>query len=333
MAAKKTSVVIVGAGGFARVHVGCMLGMEDTVRIAGFVDPAEKAREVMAKRYAEEWKKNKVPPFYNTIEEFLAGNKGPADCAVVVSPHNLHVTHIIECMKAGMDTLVEKPMVLSAAEARRAMKVRDETGRLLSIAYPGNYSTLIQKGLELAAAGEIGRVMSIAGITFQRWLEVNTGTWRQVPEISGGGYLFDTGSHTINMMLTFAGSAVRELAAVQDNRGSPVDIATAVSGRFENGVFFTLCAEGNSVNSMMRVTVMGTGGVLVFGPWGEYLRLMKQGSWEEKTVEHPPHRNTFEQFLDVRAGRIPNPCPAEAGLRVAEFMDRVREAVAPGGRN
>ena len=324
MADQQTSVVIAGAGEFARHHARCILGLGEAVRVAGFVEPSGQAREAMAAVFAGA--NRGVPPFYNTLDEFFAGNKGPADCALIVSPHNQHAPQMEACMRAGMDVLVEKPMVLDTGEARRVIRVRDETGRLLSVAYPGSYSTLLQKGIALAAAGEIGRIVSIAGVTFQRWLEVNAGTWRQVPEISGGGYLFDTGSHTVNMMLTFAGSAVRELAAVQDNRGSPVDIATAVCGRFENGVFFTLCAEGECVNSMMRTTVMGTGGVLVLGPWGEYLRIIKHGVWEEKTVEPPPPRGMFEQFLSVRAGRMPNPCPAEAGLRVAEFMDRVCEA-------
>jgi len=328
MAGKKTSVVIVGAGGMARAHVGCMLGMEDTVRIAGFVDPAEKAREDMAKRYAGDWKRDKVPPFYNTLGEFLAANKGPADCAVVVTPHNLHVANIIDCMRAGMDTLVEKPMVLSAAEARRAMKVRDETGRLLSVAFPGSYSPAIVKAKELIAAGEIGQLMSIAVYTHQHWMSATVGTWRQIPKVSGGGFLFDTGSHAINTMIELAGSDVKEMAATTDNRGTPVDISSAIAGRFKNGAFFTVCAEGNSINCMARIAVIGTAGVLITGSWGGELRIIKPGKWSEDPVEFPASKGVFEQFLRVRKGEIANPCPAEVGLRFAKFMDMFRKAVA-----
>ena len=327
MAAKKTSVVIVGAGGFARRHVDCMFAMEKSVRIAGFVEPAEKSRAQMAKFFEEKGKKN-VPPFFNTLKEFLAANKGPADCSVIVSPHNLHVAHIIENMKAGMDVLVEKPMVLSGAEARRAMRVRDETGRLLSVAFPGSYSPAIHKAKELIAAGEVGKVMSIAVYTFQHWRNATVGTWRQIPEISGGGFLFDTGSHAVNTMIDLAGSDVAALSAIQDNRGTPVEISSAISGRFKSGVFFTLCAEGNAINCQARIAVIGTEGILLTGSWGESLKLVKPGCWDEKPVEYPASKGVFEQFLRVRDGKIPNPCPAEVGLRFAKFMDMVRASAA-----
>ena len=327
MAAKKTSVVIVGAGGFARQHVNCMVAMEKSVRIAGFVEPAEKSRVQMAKKFEELGKKN-VPPFFNTIKEFLAANKGPADCAVIVSPHSLHVTHIVDCLKAGMDVLTEKPMVLSAAEARRVMRVRDETGRLLSVAFPGSYSPAVHKAKELIAAGEVGQVMSIAVYTFQRWRDATVGTWRQIPEISGGGFLFDTGSHAVNTMIDLAGSDVAALSAIQDNRGTPVEISSAISGRFKNGVFFTVCAEGNAINCQARIAVIGTEGVLITGSWGESLKLVKPGSWDEKSIEYAPSKGVFEQFLRVRDGKMPNPCPAEVGLRFAKFMDMVRASVA-----
>ena len=327
MAAKKTSVVIVGAGGFAHRHLECISAMGKSVRIAGFVEPAEESRAIMTESCKAKGMKT-VPPFFKTLKEFLAANGGPADCSLIITPHNLHVTQIIESMKAGMDVLVEKPMVLSGAEAKRVMRVRDETGRLLSVAFPGSYSPAIHRAKELIAAGEIGKVMSIAVYTFQNWRPLTVGKWRQIPEISGGGFLFDTGSHAVNTMIDLAGSDVAELTAIQDNRGSPVEISSAISGRFKSGVFFTLCAEGNAINCQARIAVIGTEGVLLTGSWGESLKLVKPGNWEEKPIEYPASKGVFEQFLRVRNDKIPNPCPAEVGLRFAKFMDLVRASVA-----
>jgi predicted dehydrogenase len=268
----------------------------------------------------------KVPPFYGTLDEFLAANKGPADCAVIATPHNLHAPQAIACMRAGMDVLLEKPMVLNAAEARRVMAVRDETGRLFSVAFPGCYSPAIHKAKELLAAGEIGRVMSIATTLIQPWVRNSTGTWRQVPEISGGGFLFDTGAHAISVMLDLAGADVKELVALQDNRGLVVDVTTVVAGRFKNGVHFTLCAEGGSSLSKSGIMVAGTEGVLTAGFWGEYVRVAKKGAGE-KDVEFEGSRGEFERFMLVREGRLANPCPAEFGLRQAKFLEMVRKAV------
>ena len=323
MAGKKTSVVLIGTGTFAKVHVYCMLAMQKDVRIAGFVDISDQAPANIAKPF-EDWKIKKIPPFFKTIDEFLAANKGPADVAVIITPHNVHCEQIIACLKAGMDTLVEKPMVLNAAEARRVMKVRDETGRLFSVAFPGSYSPAVRKAKEMIAAGDIGDLKSIAVYTHQCWKQGTAGSWRQNPEISGGGFLSDTGSHAVNTMLDLAGADVAELTATQDNRGTPVDIATSLQGRFKNGVFFTLCAEGESVNCQSRVMAIGTRGVIITDQWGEFLRIIREGKWEEEPVEFPASRGTFEQFMLVRKGKIPNPCPAEVGLRFAKFIDMVR---------
>ena len=39
----------------------------------------------------------------------------------------------------------------------------------------------------------------------------------------------------------------------------------------------------------------------------------------------------WEQFLNVRAGRVPNPSPPEVGLRMARLWDAIRESAARGG--
>lgn len=326
MATKKTSVVIIGAGRFSYRHVGCMLQLPRTTHITGFVEPAEAPRANMRRHFEKSGKP--APPFYNTIREFLRGNGGPADCAVIVTPHKFHARHAIECMRAGMDVLVEKPMVLNTAEARRVMRVRDQTGRLCSVAFPASYSPAVRKAKQLIAAGVIGDVMSIAGHAHQNWMRASAGTWRQDPEISGGGFLFDTGSHLINTVVDLAGADVRELCALQDDRGAPVEITSAIAGRFRNNIFFSLCAEGNSVNCQARIFVIGTKGVLITDTWGNHLHHIKDGGKEGVPVKFPASIGVWEQFLRVRAGKLDNPCPAETGLRFARLMDLVRAAAA-----
>jgi hypothetical protein len=39
----------------------------------------------------------------------------------------------------------------------------------------------------------------------------------------------------------------------------------------------------------------------------------------------------WEQFLAVRAGQIPNPCPPEVGLRMARLWDAIKASAAQNG--
>ena len=326
MASKRTSVVIIGAGNFARHHAECTVKMGKGVRLAGFVEPSEASRQQMREWYASLGERE-VPPFFTTLKEFLAANAGPADCAVIVVPHSLHVSYIVECMMAGMDVLVEKPMVLDCAEARRVIRVRNRTGRLLSVAFPGSFSPGIRKVKDMVAAGEIGAIRAIVGYCHQNWHSlVEPHSWKRNPAISGGGFLFDTGSHLVNTMVDLGGADVKALSVMQDNSVA-LELSTAMMGRFANGIFFTLAAEGDSVNCQSRIVLIGTKGVLTTSMYGDLLRIIRPGCFLEQDVPVPPSLGVFEQFLRVREGTLENPCPAEVGLRFAKLMDLVRSAI------
>jgi hypothetical protein len=40
----------------------------------------------------------------------------------------------------------------------------------------------------------------------------------------------------------------------------------------------------------------------------------------------------WEQFLAVREGHMPNPCPPEVGLRMAKLWDAIKESASQGGK-
>ena len=48
-------------------------------------------------------------------------------------------------------------------------------------------------------------------------------------------------------------------------------------------------------------------------------------------VESVQPGTVWEQFLDVRYGRIPNPSPPEVGLRMAHLWDAIRASAAADG--
>lgn len=65
--------------------------------------------------------------------------------------------------------------------------------------------------------------------------------------------------------------------------------------------------------------------------WGETLAVQYSGDQPPAPIRVPPSRGVWEQFLAVRSGRIPNPSPAEAGLRMAKLWDAIRASAANNG--
>lgn len=323
----KVRSIVVGTGGFARHHIRTMLGMGRTTELVGFIEPGEASRTATAALFAE--KGRVCPPFYMTVRELVA-HQGAADAALICSPHKFHFENARDCLLSGMDVCIEKPMVMNAAEAQRLIALRNKTGRLVMVAFPGSLSPAIWKAKQLLAQGAIGAVSSISAFAHQHWKARTVGTWRQIPDVSGGGFLFDTGSHMVNTVVELLGADVACVAALLDNRGAPVEINSTVSGQAVNGIMFSLAGAGDSVQCCSQVTVCGDRGVIKTGIWGECLLLKKENQSEFQPVSYRTSRGPWEQFLRVRAGKMGNPCPPEVGLRFAKLMDMIRQSATTG---
>ena len=126
------------------------------------------------------------------------------------------------------------------------------------------------------------------------------------------------------------GEDVASVCALLDNRGTPVEIASSVSGVSSGGVLFSLTGAGDSINCTSEITVFGDRAVLKTGIWGESLSLRKADQNEFVPVKYAASSGPWEQFLRVRAGQLVNPCPPEVGLRFAKLMDMIRQSAATG---
>lgn len=323
----KTETIVVGTGGMARAHIRSMLAMKRSTRITGLVEPSKDARQATEALIAGQGAP--VPPFFSSIRELLKA-QGPSDAALICSPHKYHFENARECLKSGMDVCLEKPMVMSTSEARRLIRLRDETRRLLVVAFPGSLSPAIQKAKMLLRKGAIGRVTAISAYAHQNWKGPTTGTWRQDPVISGGGFLFDTGSHMLNTVVDLLGEDIVRVTALLDNCGTPVEVNSSVSGRSRTGIAISLAGAGDSVQCCSQVFVFGDKGVIRTGIWGENLSRKRAGSPDYVDVPYRASRGPWEQFLKVRAGMMENPCPAEVGLRFAKLMDMIRKSSETG---
>jgi predicted dehydrogenase len=323
----KVRTIVVGTGGIARHHVRRMLEMKRSTVVCGCVEVSDRSRQAMLDLFNE--RKMSCPPFYPTVRDLIRAQGAP-DAALICTPHKFHFENTRDCLLNGMDVCLEKPMVMNADEARRLIRLRDRTGRLLVVAFPGSLSPAVRKARKMIADGLLGRVTAIAAYVHQHWKQGTTGTWRQDPEISGGGFLFDTGSHMVNTVVDLLNEDVAQVNALLDQRGAPVEICSAVSGRSKSGILFSMTAAGDSIQCCSQITVFGDRGIIETGIWGERLRFRKPDQWEFTPVEYPKSAGIWEEFLRVRSGKTENPCPPEVGLRFAKLMDMIRLSARTG---
>ncbi len=334
MASKKVHPVrmaMIGCGGMARHHVIQILRHQDTTEIAAVCEPSPAAYSLLCEIFEDAGLR--PPPNDPDLAHLLTTYRGELDAAFIVTPHVYHHDQAATCMEAGLDVLLEKPMVMTAGEALSLMGTRDRTGRLLVVAFNGSLSPQVRTAVTMLRSGELGQLLNINAVVWQGWDTHTLNTWRQNPAMSGGGFMFDTGAHLLNTTADLAGEEFVEVAAWLDNRGRHVDITAAVMARLESGAYVSIGGCGQTVESCASdVRVFCTQGILRTGVWGERLEVQRPGETDLQPVEVAPSHGAWDQFLSVRSGRNANPSPPEVGLRMARLWDMIKLSAAQGGR-
>ena len=332
-------VALIGTGGMARHHLRQMLTpalagvareMPSTTRIVALCEPSEAMAFEASKIFVEAGLP--PPPNQPDWQTMIAEYGDDLDAVFIITPHALHHDQTKACLEAGLDVLLEKPMVMTAAEARSLIEARDRTGRLLVVAFQGSLSPKVRLASRLLRANEFGRILTISGILWQDWGPGTVNTWRQEPALSGGGFLFDTGAHLLNTVADLAGEDFQEVAAWFAPNGRPVETIAVAMGRLVSGGLVTFHACGEAIPSCAsEIRVFCEKAILHTGIWGETLAVQYMGDQAPAAIPVPPSRGVWEQFLEVRSGRIHNPSPPEVGLRMAKLWDAIRASATNNG--
>ena len=325
----RTRVGFIGLGAMARYHLSQMLERADT-EVTALCEPSRSAYAAAAEQFQR--RSLPVPPNEPDWERFVARSAARMDAVFIITPHVLHFSQAVACLEAGLDVLLEKPMVMTADEASELIETRDRTGRLLVVAFQGSLSAQVREASRLLRSGELGPILNVNAMVWQNWETLTHDSWRQEPAVSGGGFLFDTGAHMLNTVADRAGEEISEVAAWLEDDGRPVDVRAAVMARLASGALVTMNACGSAIPSCHSdIRVFTSGAILRTGIWGETLELQRAGSDRLRQVRGVIPIPVWEQFLNIRDGRVANPSPPEAGLRMARLWEAIRASAGRGG--
>ena len=183
-------VAIIGCGNMARYHLSAMLEHFKDTLVPVVCEPDREQYEATV---AEFKTAGRPAPLNEPDLATLLAKYGPQlDTAFIVTPHVLHHDQTIACLEAGLDVLLEKPMVMNVAEAKSLIEARDRSGRLLVVAFNGSLSPEIRTAATMLRSGECGPIRSISATIWQNWRELTGISWRQLPDESGGGFMLPT---------------------------------------------------------------------------------------------------------------------------------------------
>jgi len=196
-----------------------------------------------------------IPRAYGSYEELLAD----PDIEAVYNPlpNHLHVPWTIRAAEAGKHVLCEKPISLSAEEARQLLDVRERTGVRIGEAFMVRNHPQWLAVRDLVASGRIGDLGVVAGhfAYFRR----DPNDVRSVPQWGGGG-LMDVGCYPITMTRWLFGEEPDGVIGIID-RDPELGVDRIVSGlmRFPSGRQATFTCAMQLVH-YQRMQIHGTSG-------------------------------------------------------------------------
>ena len=143
--------------------------------------------------------------FYEDYRVMLAETK--PDVAIIVTPHPLHPSIAIDCLRAGCHVLVEKPMAIDVASADRMVAEADKCGRTLAINFQHRLRPAVEKARQLVAEGALGALVRTLSIEpwFRTAYYYRTADWRAKWTSEGGGVLLNQAPHTLDILCHLAG--------------------------------------------------------------------------------------------------------------------------------
>lgn len=314
---KPIRIGIIGTGGISHWHTRQLLALPDAV-ISAAADPSTANRERWQGTFGLE-----SLPVYGDERRMLEEEE--LDAVVICSPHTLHYAQAKAALERGCHVLIEKPMTCSSEEAEELLAHSERTGKVLQVSYQRHFQPEFQYIRDAIRDNAIGKLTSVTAALYQEWQQLTAGTWRQIPALSGGGMLMDSGSHIIDVLLWTTGLTPTDVQGVFHNHGAPVEIDTFSTIRFAEGPIAGLTVVGRSPCGRETYVYAGEEGAI----WYENGRITVRriGREPETPVLPAQTTNQDKSFVDAILGRIEVQVPGSFALRVVRLTESLYKAM------
>jgi predicted dehydrogenase len=284
-----------------------------------------------AAKAADYARRHGVARWYDDADELIADPE--VDAVYVATPPSTHADYTIRAARAGKPVYVEKPMAMNHDQCRAMIEACAAAGVKLFVAYYRRRLPVFLKVKELLDGGAIGDVR-LASTAL--WHPPEAGDtdplhhhWHVHPAISGGGYLFDLGSHLLDI-LDFLFGPVKTVCGIADNQAGwydAEDIASALL-TFDNGVhgLTSFCFTTSAAGRTDRIEILGSTGKITFACFDtEPVRLMTDTGIQQFDLPPPEHvqQPLIQTVVDELLGTGSCPSTAESGARTSRVLDRL----------
>uniref|UniRef100_A0A7S1F7R0 D-xylose 1-dehydrogenase (NADP(+), D-xylono-1,5-lactone-forming) n=1 Tax=Noctiluca scintillans TaxID=2966 RepID=A0A7S1F7R0_NOCSC len=288
----------------------------------------------------------------HAYESYEALAESDVDVVYVGTWHTLHEAHVMLCFSKGKNVVVEKPMAVNAAQARRMVAAARRRGLFLMEAHWTRFMPAVKEAVRAVEANEIGEIVAVLS-DFGYLFGGEKAHMNQFRPEMAGGALLEIGCYPISAAFHFLSSVsglgppVTVVASGTTELG--VDVSAGVVLKFPRGRVATL---GYSYLGELpeQTTIIGSRGRIVLhnpghcptkvsivtlaGQRNEYQTETKEYPLPklEGTLNCPNSEGLVYECAAVgnllRAGKKESDVvPLDESVHMAEVMDSVRHQV------
>lgn len=192
------------------------------------------------------------------FEEFLDA----VDAIYIATPHETHYDYAKRALLKGRHVLCEKPLALSAGEARELFEIAKERDLVLMEGIKTAYCPGFTQIISIARSGKIGDICDVEAC-FSRLTAPNL---REMIDAEYGGAFLEFGSYTILPIIKLLGLDYEcvEIDSIPAENG--VDLYSKIRFRYPGAM--AVSKTGIGVKSEGQLLISGTKGyILAESPW------------------------------------------------------------------
>lgn len=176
---------------------------------------------------------------YQDYREML--DKEKPELVAIATESGKHARIALDCIEAGCNLIIEKPIALSIADADAVIKASREKGVKVCASHQNRFNKSIQKIREALERNRFGRMFyGTAHIRWCRdWEYYSRAKWRGTWEQDGGA-LMNQCIHNIDLLRWMMGDKIDEVVGMTDRLNHPYieaeDFGIALV-KFHNGAY------------------------------------------------------------------------------------------------
>ena len=302
-----------------------------------------------------------IPLGVSCVDEVLAIDV--LDAVVISSTVNMHYPQAKAALEHGLHVLIEKPMTLTATQAKTLVDLADEQGVQFLISGPWHYTEHAVETRRLIQSGAIGDIKMISVLMtnfclgFFRglpWEEIfaDTDTFETAqppylkpepaassdPAMCGGGQIYNQVSHVGGHLAFLTGQEPIEVFARFDNHGTRVDVYNTLNVKLNSGTLVSIASTGATMptDRNYELRVFGSEGMIFMELWKGVMQYHSRTGCVHDYPNLPddavyPIYAPTNNLVDVALGAAPNQSPAKLGFSAMKLIEAACESARTGG--